>query len=68
MKRRLRKAIEELHQRYYTGPIEADCDDDFDFGFTDGMKVAYDNITEDLAALLGQFYSDWKPARMRQRK
>lgn len=68
MKRGLRKVIEELHQRYYAGPMESDCDGDFDFGFAEGMKVAYDNMAEDLAALLGQFYPDWKPGRGRRRK
>lgn len=68
MRRGLRQALEELYQRYHAGPVDGDCEGDFDFGFVEGMKVAYDNMTEDLTALIGQFYPDWKPRRSRRRK
>jgi hypothetical protein len=67
MKRKLQKKLEELHQRYASGPMESDCDGDFDFGFAEGMKIAYDDMVENLAALLAEFYPEGQGMRRRRR-
>jgi len=68
MRPEFRKMLEELYEKYSIGPSESDCDGDFDFGFSSGMALAYEDVASDLAVLLGKFYSDWKPKRRRRRK
>lgn len=66
MKRKLQKKLEELRQRYASGPMESDCDGDFDFGFAKGMKIAYDDMVENLVASLAEFYPEGQWARRRR--
>jgi len=55
-KRGLQKVIEELFEKYDCGPSGGDCDGEFDFGFSNGMELAYKDMAEDLARLLAQFF------------
>lgn len=65
MKRGMKKALEELHRKYNSGPSEGDCEGDYDFGFASGMKTAYENMAEDLKILIAEFYP--RPAGKRRR-
>ena len=59
IKRGLHEAIKELFEKYNCGPSGGDCDGEFDFGFSNGMELAYKDMAEDLARLLALFF----PAR-----